>query len=114
MIGFAIAVAAPSILKEIMILAGNGQSSGSIGSIAQASGVKAILMRILSFVITIIGVIATIGFVVSGFNFIAAGGDTGRADKARQGLLYSIIGIVVAGGSLIIIRQILVLLGMQV
>ncbi len=115
LLGFAIAVAAPSILKEIMALVGNGQGTSNGGSvIARATDVRVILMRILSFVITLVGVIATIGFVISGFNFIAVGGDSGRADKARKGLMYSIIGVVVAGTALIVIRQVLVLLGMQV
>ena len=115
LLGFAIAVAAPSILKEIMALAGNGSGTSNGGSvIAQATDVRVILMKILDFIITLVGIIATIGFVISGFNFIAAGGDSGRADKARKGLMYSIIGVVVAGTALIVIRQVLILLGMRV
>jgi hypothetical protein len=113
LIGFALAVAAPSILKEIVALTGNGQDHGS-QVIAQATPVREILLRILRWVISLVGVVATIGFVISGFMFIASGGDTGRAERARKGLFYSIIGVLVAGTALLVVRQVLVLLGINV
>jgi hypothetical protein len=114
LLGFAIAVAAPSILKEIMNLASGGQGSVNNNVISRATDIRIILANILRWIISLVGVIATIGFVVSGFNFIIAGGDTGRADKARKGLMYSIIGVVVAGLALILVKQVLILLGMTV
>ena len=114
LLGFALAVATPSILKEIMNLASGGAGSQNNNVISQATDVRVILANILRWVISLVGVIATIGFVISGFNFILAGGDTSRADKARKGLMYSIIGVVVAGMALILIKQVLILLGMQV
>lgn len=114
LIGFALAVAAPSILKEIMNLANGGEGSTDNNVISQATDIKDILAGIMRWVISLVGVIAIIGFVISGFNFIVAGGDTGRADKARKGLMYSIIGVVVAGMALLLLKQVLILLGMDV
>ena len=114
LIGFALAVAAPSILKEIMNLASGGEGSTDNNVISQATDIKDILAGIMHWVISLVGVIAIIGFVVSGLNFIVAGGDTGRADKARKGLMYSIIGVVVAGMALLLLKQVLILLGMDV
>jgi len=114
LIGFALAVAAPSILKELVDLIGTGQGTGEANVVSRATPLTVILGRILRWVISLVGVIATIGFVISGFNFIAAVGDSGRAEKAKKGLMYSIIGVVVAGASLILLKQVLILLGMNV
>ncbi len=110
LIGFAIAVAAPSILKEIVELA---RSSGSGGGdvIRNAKPIKAIIESALNFILVVFGIIATISFAISGILFILAGGDTGRGEKARKGLFYSIIGVVVAGASLIIVKQVFALIG---
>ncbi len=110
LIGFAIAVAAPSILKEIVELA---RSSGSGGGdvIRNAKPIKAIIESALNFILVVFGIIATISFAISGILFILAGGDTGRGEKARKGLFYSIIGVVVAGVSLIIVKQVFALIG---
>jgi len=116
LLGFALAVAAPSILKEIVNLAGLGEGQNGAGGeiVSRATDLRVILLRVLRWILTLLGAIAMIGFMVSGINFILAGGDSGRADNARKGLMYSIIGVVVAGVSLIIVKEILVLLGMNI
>jgi type II secretory pathway component PulF len=114
LIGFAIAVAAPSILKELVDLARSGQGATSSQFIDQATRIKVILLKILQFTISLIGVIAIIGFTVSGILFVTSAGDSNRATKARYGLIYSLIGVAVAGATLILIKQILILLGMQI
>ena len=112
LLGFVIAVAAPSILKELADLASSGEGSSSSDVINQAHEFKQIAGDVLSFVITLIGVIATIGFVISGTLFVLAGGDTSRVEKAKKGLVFSIIGISIAGAALVIVQQILAFMGM--
>jgi len=114
LLGFIIAVAAPSILKEIFDLASSGKGSTSSDVIKNAKDVKSIIASVMKFIITLVGVISTIAFVITGFQFIAAGGDGGRAEKARKGLMYAIIGVTVAGAALIVVNQVLVLMGISV
>lgn len=62
-----------------------------------------IASNMLTTVLSVFGIIAIIGLVVSGIFFI--GGETfGTTDRAKEGLKYSIIGIIVAGGSLILVN----------
>jgi hypothetical protein len=111
LIGFALAVAAPSILKEIFDLASSGEGSISNNAIQEAKSIEVIIGDVMTFIIMLVGVISAIAFVITGFQFIAAGGDGGRADKARKGLTYAIIGVTVAGAALIVVRQVLIMMG---
>ena len=113
LLGFVLAVAAPSILKEIFDLASSGDGTTSSNVIRGAKDVREIIASVMTFIITLVGVISTIAFVVTGFQFIAAGGDGGRADKARKGLTYAIIGITISGAALIVVREVLTLMGIN-
>ncbi len=113
LIGFILAVAAPSILKEIVELARSGEGSNTSDVINQAKPFRVILLNILRWITNIFGLLAIISFFVSGFLFLFSAGETTRADNARKGLIYSIIGVAVAGGALIVIKQLLVIFGMQ-
>ncbi len=111
LLGFVLAVAAPSILKEIFDLASSGEGTTASNVIREAKDVREIIASIMTFIITLVGVISTIAFVITGFQFIAAGAAGGRADKARKGLTYAIIGITISGAALIVVRQVLTLMG---
>ncbi len=111
LLGFILAVAAPSILKEIFDLASSGEGTTNSNVIQEAKSVRDIIASVMRFIILLVGVISTIAFVVTGIQFIASGGDGGRADKARKGLMYAIIGVAISGAALIILRQVLTLMG---
>ena len=111
LLGFVLAVAAPSILKEIFDLASSGTGTTDSNVIEGAKDIRLIVADVMTFIIALVGVISAIAFVITGFQFVAAGGDGGRADKARKGLTYAIIGVTVAGSALIVVRQVLTLMG---
>lgn len=112
LLGFILAVAAPSILKEIFDLASSGKGTGT-DVIKEAKPIKDVMVSVMKGIIALVGIISTIAFVITGFQFIAAGGDSGRADKARKGLIYAIIGVAVSGAALVILRQVLTLVGIS-
>ena len=59
---------------------------------------------ITNWVLAIAAAVAFIYLVISGINYITAGGDAEKATKARTGILNAIIGIVVIVLAFIIIR----------
>lgn len=61
--------------------------SGSIEDVVQ------IVVNILLF---IVGLVAVIMIIVSGIRFVTSGGDSGAVASAKNTLLYSVIGLVVA------------------
>ncbi|MFC1623217.1 hypothetical protein ACFL2R_01935 [Patescibacteria group bacterium] len=103
MIGLAIGIAAPSFLKEIANILGWGQD---LGDAEDALSISEILLNLLNFLLGIVGVLGIIMLVSSGIMYLFSAGDQTRIDMAKNMTKWSIIGIVVALASMVIVRQI--------
>lgn len=100
LIGLAIVLAAPAFLREI------GEALGwNNNSYASATSLKTIAERILNFLLSIAGVVAIIFLVVGGLTYITAYGDEKRIETGKKIILYSVIGIAVIMGALVIVNQ---------
>lgn len=55
-----------------------------------------LLQQLMSWLFGILGFLAIIGFLISGILYLTAAGDEDQAGKAKNAMMYSIIGIVVA------------------
>lgn len=69
-------------------------------------GIAAIVKNLLTWLLGIVGVIALIGFIISGVQYLTSAGDEDRMQSAKRNLLYSIIGVVVVLASFVIIQAI--------
>jgi hypothetical protein len=52
----------------------------------------------------VVGIIALIGFTVSGIMYLVSAGDDDMAKKAKNAMKFSIIGIVVVLGSVVVVQ----------
>ncbi len=68
--------------------------------------IKDILTGILTWMLGIVGVIALIGFVISGAQYILASGNERTIETAKRNMIYSIIGVVVVLAGFVIIQAI--------
>jgi hypothetical protein len=75
------------------------------GSISDATPIATILQNVLNFLLSIVGVLAIISLVVAGVLYLTAAGNTKQVDVAKKAVQFSIIGIVVAMGALVIVSQ---------
>ena len=78
-----------------------GTNTGGLD--AQPTATKLINL-ITTWVLAFAAVVAFIYLIISGINYITAGGDAEKATKARTGILNAIIGIIVIVLAFIIIR----------
>jgi hypothetical protein len=62
-----------------------------------------VLIDALKWILSILAVIAVIALVGSGIMYITSGGDTNRAETAKQWMTYTIIGLVIALLGLVIV-----------
>lgn len=101
MIGLAIAVAAPSLLREVYEIVG-----GTWNGPAAPKSLSDIVLKTLDLLLSLVGILAMIMLVVGGIMYITAAGDESRTDTAKKIVTYAIIGLIVAITSLIIVNAI--------
>lgn len=68
--------------------------AGSVG--VPTMGGDALLTNILNLVYFILGAVAVVVIIVAGMMYTLSGGDTGKVAKAKDMILYAVIGLVVA------------------
>ena len=68
-----------------------------------SSSIYSIVYNFLYWILAIFGLLAVIGFVISGIMYIVSAGDEDTAEKAKKYMTYCIVGVVVALSGLVII-----------
>jgi len=99
LIGFALALAAPTFLKEIYSIFG-------VSAPTAGPTLVGIALNVLKFLLSLIGIFATIMLVVSGLSYMSSAGADDKAKSAKKMATSAIIGITLALAALILIRQI--------
>ena len=80
---------------------GSGCSVGSGGGLMMdshglpAGSIFGILQNLLNWLLALFGIFGIIGFVLSGIFYLVSAGDEGMAEKGKEGMKWSIIGIIV-------------------
>lgn len=103
-IGLALAIAAPSFLGEIYDILG-ASPEGEV-ALESAPSILEIAMKVLNFLLSIAGVIAIIMLVAAGIAYLTAAGNEGQIETAKKMTKWSIIGIAVALGALVLVQQV--------
>lgn len=105
LIGLALALAGPSLLKEIKEII-IPESPGAY-DISTANNFVEILTNVMSFVLTIIVILAMMSLVYAGFLYLTSAGSKESTDKAKKIGKFSVLALVLSGSSIILIRLIL-------
>lgn len=110
-IGLAIVLAAPTFLKEVRTILGATGSSSGDQSIDSALSLLDIADNVLTFLLSIVGILAIISMVIGATMYLMAYGDDDRIKTGKQIIKYSLIGIAVALAALILVEQVGTLIG---
>lgn len=76
------------------------------GVISDAPRVTTILMNIVTFVLSIVGIVAILALGVAGIMYLFSSGDPSVVSQAKRYAWASITGIVIASAAFIIIQQV--------
>lgn len=98
-VGFAIVLGSKFIITEV------GCALGWTGATGCGVAAKSMITRMITFLFSIVGIIALIGIIIGGILHIGSAGDESRAKSAKKILVSSIIGLVIALLSATIVRQ---------
>jgi nitrate/nitrite transporter NarK len=87
---------------------GADTSNGNNGCDATAgTKLSVIIKNIINLLSIIVGIAAIIVIIVSGLRFITAGGDANSISSARNGVIYAVVGLIVAALAQVIVRFVL-------
>jgi hypothetical protein len=70
--------------------------AGSADCAHTDQGVTDTISTIVNILSLVVGAIAVIMIIVSGFRYITSGGDSGRVGNAKNTLIYALIGVAIA------------------
>ncbi len=96
------------MIKEFLILAAGKIDPGQIGynpSITDAS--NATIGNIMNVVYLVAGIVAVLVIVIAGFIFVTARGDQSNIARAKNAVLYAVIGLVVVMMAFVITQFVL-------
>ena len=69
-----------------------------------ATGLEGIILGIIGWLSILAGALAVMAVVYSGIMYITAGGDSAKAEKAKNNLVWAIIGVVITVLAYVIIQ----------
>jgi len=72
-----------------------------------------IIQNLMNWILGIVGILGVIGFAIAGVLYLTAAGDDDRINTAKNAMVYSIIGVVVALVGLIAVKAVSSMLGGQ-
>ncbi len=75
--------------------------------LGQAKSTKEIMQSIVKWLLSLIGTIAVISLLYGGFLYITSQGEEKQAEKAKNIILYSVIGIIIIGLSAIVVNVVI-------
>ena len=93
----------PDATSRPAICADNSAGSNT-NPVFGPSGILTIGVKVVSW---IVGVLATIIIIISGLRMIVASGDSNSINSARNGIIYALIGLIVAASAQILVAFVL-------
>ena len=98
--GLVIILAAQMILSELYYIVLGKELSFQNLSASQ------ILMRLINFLLAIVGSLFLISMLIGGIWYFSAGADESKIELGRKTITYSIVGITIAIAAMVVLRQI--------
>ncbi|EKD58863.1 MAG: hypothetical protein ACD_56C00037G0008 [uncultured bacterium] len=103
LVGLAIGLAAPSFLKEISTILGWGTTDTRL---AAALSLSQIATRVLNFLLGILGILSLVMMVIGASMYLTSAGDEDRIDTGKNIFKYSLLGVVIAMASMVLVTQV--------
>lgn len=89
------------------------QGVGTVGNTTgctepkDAPTVNSVLNTVVDLLSLLVGIIAVIMIIVSGFRYVTSGGDPGKVSGAKSALIYALIGLAIAALAQVLVKFVL-------
>lgn len=79
--------------------------TGSVGlpSALPQQSISQIIQNVTNVLLFVVGAAAVIGIIYGGFTYVTSGGDENRLRQAKEAIIYSVVGLVIALLSFLIV-----------
>ena len=95
-----------SILTKLAIGANVANATGT-DVVGDANGLPEGVNTIINVVIGILGLVCVVVMIIGGVNYMTSSGDTGKVKKAKDTILYGVIGLVVCALAFAIVNWVI-------
>ncbi len=76
------------------------------GVIEDAIPISQVLLNVVSFLLSVAGIVGILGLVIAGIFYILSRGDEQAAARAKMAMTYAAVGVAVIAGTLLILLQV--------
>ena len=83
-----------------------GLTNAQTNSGLPSGTLDAVIVNLMKWLLLILGAIAIIGFVISGIFYLTSAGEDDRIEKAKKGMTYSVVGVIVGLAGAVVILAI--------
>lgn len=104
LLGLILGLSGPTLIQEVKDIVLNGGPMPA--NLAAAPSLSDIVSNTLSFLLSIIATIAIISLVANSILYLLSAGNSSKAEQIKKNINFSIIGFVIAGSALLLVRQI--------
>ena len=80
-------------MKDIILKFATGTPVDPVGD--GKTDLKADITSIINYVIAVLGLVCVIVLIIGGVNYMTSSGDAGKVKKAKDTILYAIIGLII-------------------
>lgn len=88
---------APSVSADAVdVFSGAGCSGSKLCATKESNSVMSVIEKVIQVLIWAATIVSVIVIIVSGLMYMLAAGDPGKITKAKDALLYSVVGLVVS------------------
>jgi len=75
---------------------GDGASTAAQGELAEHADLTSVVQSVINIILYVVGVVAVIMMIFGGFQYITSSGDAAKVTKAKNTILYGVVGLVIA------------------
>ncbi len=109
-------ILAATLLMTVLIIPFVVSAQVNLGNVGTDSkltntSISTLITKAMQWLLYIFGFVAVIAFIIAGFMYLTAAGDESKIKTAKNAMIWSIVGIVVALAGLIIITAVMAYLG---
>ena len=86
---------APSAYADICSSNASNEVKAANGCDGAVADIKDVVIGVINGVVAVLGIVAAVFIVVGGVNYMTSAGDSGKLEKAKKTILYSVIGLII-------------------